>query len=146
MYQSPIILDSLSPGNAIWQHRFKSTFAQVMACCLMTPSHYLKQTNVDFRASQNPIRSIRRTRAADLGLSLSMFKKAAAVEFSYKIMYVCMAAEKNFVMSWLTSSVRFCDIQFRLFSQKCWKHQIVKWVSMKIHLQNYFCISQGPMS
>ena len=54
------------------------------------------------RASQNPIRSIQRTRAADSGPSLSMFEKAADFEFSYKIMYVCMAAENVFVlvMSW----------------------------------------------
>ena len=27
----------------IWWHRFGSTLAQVMACCLMAPSHYLNQ-------------------------------------------------------------------------------------------------------
>ena len=52
------------------------------------------------RASQNPIRPIRRTRAADFGPSLSMFKKAADIEVSYKTMYVCMAAENFFVTSW----------------------------------------------
>ena len=35
------------------------------------------------RASQNPIRPIRRTRAADLGSTLSMFKKVADTKFSY---------------------------------------------------------------
>ena len=39
------------------------------------------------RASQNPIRPIRRTRAAEFGPSLSMFKKAADIEVSYKTMY-----------------------------------------------------------
>ena len=52
------------------------------------------------RASQNPIRPIRRTRAADFGPSLSMFKKAADIEVSYKTMYVCTAAENFFVTSW----------------------------------------------
>ena len=31
------------PNNAIWQHRSGSTLAQVMACCLGAPSHYLNQ-------------------------------------------------------------------------------------------------------
>ena len=28
---------------AQWQHRFGSTLAQVMTCCLTTPSHYMNQ-------------------------------------------------------------------------------------------------------
>ena len=31
------------PGDAIWWHGTRSTLAQVMACCLMAPSHYLNQ-------------------------------------------------------------------------------------------------------
>ena len=31
----------LWPNDAIWRHRSVSTLAQVMACCLMAPSHYL---------------------------------------------------------------------------------------------------------
>ena len=42
-----------------------------------------------------PICPIWRRRAADLGSSLSMFKKAADTEISYWIMYVCKVAEKN---------------------------------------------------
>ena len=30
-------------SDAIWRHRSGSTLAQVMACCLMAPSHYLNQ-------------------------------------------------------------------------------------------------------
>ena len=30
-------------GDAIWRHRSGSILAQVMACCLTAPSHYLKQ-------------------------------------------------------------------------------------------------------
>ena len=33
----------LWPGDAIWWHRTRSTLAQVMACCLTAPSHYLNQ-------------------------------------------------------------------------------------------------------
>ena len=31
------------PSDAIWRQRSGSTLAQVMACCLMAPSHYLNQ-------------------------------------------------------------------------------------------------------
>ena len=36
-------LNSLWPSDAIWRQRSGSTFAQVMACYLMAPSHYLNQ-------------------------------------------------------------------------------------------------------
>ena len=49
-------LNSLRPSDAIWRHRSGSTLAQVMACCLMEPSHYLNQywliiTNIQFHSS-----------------------------------------------------------------------------------------------
>ena len=34
-------LNSLWPSDAIWRQRSGSTLAQVMACCLTAPSHYL---------------------------------------------------------------------------------------------------------
>ena len=36
-------VNSLWPSDAIWRHRSMSTLAQVMACCLTAPSHYLNQ-------------------------------------------------------------------------------------------------------
>ena len=36
-------INSLWPSDTIWRHRSGSTLAQVMACCLMAPSHYLTQ-------------------------------------------------------------------------------------------------------
>ena len=36
-------INSLWPSDAIWPQRSWSTLAQVMACCLMAPSHYLNQ-------------------------------------------------------------------------------------------------------
>ena len=36
-------LNSLWPSDAIWRCRSMSTLAQVMACCLTAPSHYLNQ-------------------------------------------------------------------------------------------------------
>ena len=36
-------LNSLWPSDTIWWYSSGSTLAQVMACCLMAPSHYLNQ-------------------------------------------------------------------------------------------------------
>ena len=38
-----MFFNSLGPGDAIWQQRSGSPLAQIMACCLMAPSHYLNQ-------------------------------------------------------------------------------------------------------
>ena len=38
-----INFNSLWPSDAIWPHRSGWTLAQVMACCLTAPSHYLSQ-------------------------------------------------------------------------------------------------------
>ena len=38
-----ISFNSLGPSDAIWRHKSGSTLAQVMACCLTAPSHYLNQ-------------------------------------------------------------------------------------------------------
>ena len=37
------IINSLGPSDAIWRQKSGSTLAQVMACCLTAPSHYLNQ-------------------------------------------------------------------------------------------------------
>ena len=36
-------MNSLGPSDTFWRHRSGSTLAQIMACCLATPSHYLNQ-------------------------------------------------------------------------------------------------------
>ena len=41
--KSFLSVNSFWPCDAIWWHRSRSTLAQVMACCLMAPSHYLNQ-------------------------------------------------------------------------------------------------------
>ena len=38
-----MMLSTLWPSDIICQHRSGSTLAQIMACCLMAPSHYLNQ-------------------------------------------------------------------------------------------------------
>ena len=50
--------NSLGPSDAIWRQRSGSTLAQVMACCLTAPSHYLNQcwliiSKVQWHASEN---------------------------------------------------------------------------------------------
>ena len=37
------VLNTQWPSDTIWRHRSGSTLAQVMACCLTTPSHCLNQ-------------------------------------------------------------------------------------------------------
>ena len=37
------LINSLWPHDAVYQHESRSILAQVMACCLMAPSHYLNQ-------------------------------------------------------------------------------------------------------
>ena len=39
----PQCLYRLWPSGVIWWHKSRSTLAQLMACCLMAPSHYLNQ-------------------------------------------------------------------------------------------------------
>ena len=36
-------VNSLRPSDAIWRQRSWTTLVQVMACCLMAPSHHLNQ-------------------------------------------------------------------------------------------------------
>ena len=38
-----MFINSLWPSDTIWQQRSGSTLVQVMACCLIAPSHYLNQ-------------------------------------------------------------------------------------------------------
>ena len=42
-FVQPQYFNSLWPSDAIWWNIYGSTLAQIMACCLMAPSHYLNQ-------------------------------------------------------------------------------------------------------
>ena len=42
-WKDGLYINSLSPSDAIWWQWSWTTLAQVMACCLMAPSHYLNQ-------------------------------------------------------------------------------------------------------
>ena len=38
-----LVFNPLWPSDSAWRHKSGSTLAQVMACCLTAPSHYLNQ-------------------------------------------------------------------------------------------------------
>ena len=51
------VFNSLGPSDALWRQRSGSTLAQVMACCLTAPIHYLNQcwliiSNVQWHSSK----------------------------------------------------------------------------------------------
>ena len=43
MFKRSLLVNPLGTCDAIWRHRSWSTLAQIMACCLMAPSHYMSQ-------------------------------------------------------------------------------------------------------
>ena len=43
LWNMTYLINLLGPCNTIWRQRSRSTLTQVMACCLMAPSHYLNQ-------------------------------------------------------------------------------------------------------
>ena len=54
-----VMINSLRPSDTIWRQRTVSTFAQVVACCLTAPSHYLTQCwLMTVRFSGNHLRAI----------------------------------------------------------------------------------------
>ena len=54
------IINSLWPIDTIWRHISVSTLAQVMACCVTAPSHYLNQCSLPILEvlQQSPERNI----------------------------------------------------------------------------------------
>ena len=54
------IINSLWPIDTIWRHISVSTLAQIMACCVTAPSHYLNQCSLPILKvlQQSPERNI----------------------------------------------------------------------------------------
>ena len=46
------LMNTLFPSDAIWRYRTRSTLVQVVAWCLMAPSHYLKQCWLNIKWGQ----------------------------------------------------------------------------------------------
>ena len=70
------ILVLLWPCDAIWRHGSGSTLAQVMACCLTAPSHYLNQcwlivNKVQWHSSERNFTKV--TSATNLWISLKTY-------------------------------------------------------------------------
>ena len=54
-----LLVNSLGPNDAIWRQESGSTLAQVMACCLTAPSHYLNKCCLSSEMSSDiPLRTI----------------------------------------------------------------------------------------
>ena len=77
--------NSLGPSDAIWRQRSGSTLAQVMACCLTAPSHYLNQcwlviSGVHWDSSEGNFRKD----TSALSHYIKMSLKIAYINFFYK--------------------------------------------------------------
>ena len=73
-------IDSLWPSDAIWRYRSGSTLAQVIACCLTAPSHYLNQcwliiNKVQWHSSEgNFAKDIPATKIIKISLKITYLK------------------------------------------------------------------------
>ena len=66
----------LWPRNTMWQHRSGATLAQVMACCLTAPSHYLTQcwliiSKVQWHSSESNFKEIHQLSTTKINLKIT---------------------------------------------------------------------------
>ena len=77
--------NSLWPGDAIWQQGTMSTLAQVMACCLTAPSHYLNQcwliSKVPWHSSEGIIMRRYQSVKQDWKLQFKMVSRSPRVQW-----------------------------------------------------------------
>ena len=64
------------PRNTMWQHRSGATLAQVMACCLTAPSHYLTQcwliiSKVQWHSSESNFKEIHQLSTTKINLKIT---------------------------------------------------------------------------
>ena len=74
-----ICLKSLWPTDTIWRHKSGSTLAQVMACCLTAPSHYLNQcwliiSKVQWHPSESNSQDIPQPSVTEINLKITYLK------------------------------------------------------------------------
>ena len=97
-------VNSLWPNDTIRRHRSGSTLAQVMACCLTAPSHYLNQcwliiSKVLYHLSEDLIKGV---------LKVPMSKASLKIEF-LKLHPNPPGANELIVQCWLTVKlISFC--------------------------------------
>ena len=112
------IVNSLWPSDTIWWHKSGSTLAQVMACCLTAPSHYLNQCWLIISKVQWHRFKSNFTRDTPAISPWNWLEKLLS-KFFVQI--------SQGPMSWLTiSSMAFCGIPLRPFSQEVLKISIRK--------------------
>ena len=75
----PQCVNSLWPSDTIWRQRSGSTLAQVMACCLMAPSHYLNQcwliiSKVQWHSSECNFKEIPQPSVPEISLKITYLK------------------------------------------------------------------------
>ena len=80
-----LMLNSLWHSDAIWRHRSWSTLAQVTACCLMAPSHYLDKKKITWT---NVELSSVRSSGIHLSAILQEMPQPSVTEISLKIIYL----------------------------------------------------------
>ena len=71
-----VMIKPLRPSDAIWRQRSWTTLAQVMACCLTAPSHYLNQcrliiTEVYWHSSERNSQQIPQPPITKIGLKIT---------------------------------------------------------------------------
>ena len=72
-------LNSLWPSDDIWRQRSGSTLAQVMACCLTAPSHYLNQcwliiSKTQLHSSDGKSQEIHQSSMAKINMKITHLK------------------------------------------------------------------------
>ena len=72
-----LLLNSLWPDDAIWRYGTRSTLDQVMACCLMAPSHYVNQCWLII--SEVPLLHLRALSLDDVKIQINKIRLKIAV-------------------------------------------------------------------
>ena len=72
-------VNTLWPNDTIWRHKSGSTLAQVMACCLTAPSHYLNQcwliiSKVQWHSSESILQDIPQPSVTEISLKMAYLK------------------------------------------------------------------------
>ena len=79
IFPRPYCVNSLCPSDVIWRQGSMSTLAQVMACCLKAPSHYLNQcwliiTEVQWHSFQAILQEMPQPTIAKIHLKMTYLK------------------------------------------------------------------------
>ena len=99
-------LNSLQLSDTIWRHRSWSTLAQVMACCLTAPSHYLNQCRLIISKVQcNSLRAIWQditpaTNLTEFTVKISYLRFISIIPGTNELSYCRFAQSHPFLISY----------------------------------------------